>query len=180
MRVNGKSGWFENQFARKDIFRLPLPKETKLGLANGETCYFSGPMAVWTKHSHIVRVGGYAGPSFRVARGVSFRAGGFKSMPITTTGYEEDDRGTHCITTQRIVFAGLSTTKVIKLRDVIDSKAFSDGDPIRYRQQEFHYFQGREWTVGCDHFLAGAGGLCRHDTVFYHRRREHPHLNDRG
>jgi hypothetical protein len=132
-----------------------------IGLAHDENCYFSGPMTVWTKHSHTVRVGGYGGPSFRVARGVSFRVGGFRSEPITTTGYEEDDQGTLYITSQRIVFDGRSSTKVIKLKDVVKAQPFTDGIQFDIANKNAIIFKGANGLPAAIIFLrvqAGAIG----------------------
>ena len=114
----------------------------ELALAHDENCYFSGPMSIWTKHTHTYRVGGYAGPSFRVARGVSFRMGAFKSAPVSTTDYEQDDQGTLYITSQRVVFAGQSSTKVVKLKDVVQCEPFSDGIQFDVANKNSIIFKG--------------------------------------
>jgi len=132
-----------------------------INLSPDEACFFCGPMTVWTKHSHTVRVGGYAGPSFRVARGVSFRVSGFRSEPITTTGYEEDDQGVLYITTQRIVFDGRSSTKVIKLKDIVKAEPFTDGIQFDIANKNAIIFKGEKGLPAAIIFLrvqAGAIG----------------------
>jgi hypothetical protein len=113
-----------------------------VALAHDEICYFSGPMSIWTKHTHTYRVGSYGGPSFRVARGVSYRMGAFKSAPVSSTVYEPDDQGTLYITTQRVVFAGQSSTKVIKLKDVVNCEPFVDGIQFDIANKNSIIFKG--------------------------------------
>lgn len=156
------------KFLRLKHDALQPVRGVPITLQPDETCYFSGPMTVWTKHTHTYRVGGYAGPSFRVARGVSFRVGAFKSAPVSTTDYEEDDQGTLYITTQRIAFTGQSSTRVIKLKDVVSTEPFSDGIQFDIANKNSILFKGENGLAAAVIFLrvqAGAiGALPASDT----------------
>lgn len=88
-----------------------------------------------------VRTGGYGGPSFRVAKGVYFRVGGFRAE-----SHEElrnIDQGTLTLTNKRLVFSGTKRTINIDLKKIISVEPYSDGIALRREGKEkTHYFRG--------------------------------------
>lgn len=91
--------------------------------------------------SRSVRTGGYAGPSFRVAKGVSFRLGKFSS-----SSHEElktIDQGTFSLTNKRIVFSGSKRSININLNKIISMNPYKDGFSLsREGKQKTQYFIG--------------------------------------
>lgn len=96
-----------------------------------------------------VRTGGYGGPSFRVAKGVYFRVGGFRSE-----SHEElrnIDQGTLTLTNKRLVFSGTKRTINIDLGKIVSVEPYSDGVALRRSGKEkTQYFTGidqAEFTI---------------------------------
>ena len=88
-----------------------------------------------------VRTGGYGGPSVRLAKGLTFRVGGFKAE-----SHEElrnIDQGTFTLTDKRIVFSGSKKTINVNLNKVISINPYSDGISItREGFSKTQYFLG--------------------------------------
>ena len=88
-----------------------------------------------------VRTGGYGGPSFRVAKGVYFRVGGFRAE-----SHEElrnIDQGTLTLTNKRLVFSGTKRTINIDLRKIVSVEPYSDSIALRREGKEkTQYFTG--------------------------------------
>ena len=88
-----------------------------------------------------VRTGGYGGPTVRLAKGLSFRLGGFKAE-----SHEElrnIDQGTFTLTDKRIVFSGSKKTINVNLNKVISINPYSDGISItREGSSKTQYFLG--------------------------------------
>ncbi len=98
-----------------------------LVLKPGETCYLQTQAELCTLHKHTYRAGGYAGPSFRIARGVYWRAGGFASAPVTSQGMESDGNGTLYLTSKRFVFVGPAKTVEVPFTKVAAIEPYNDG-----------------------------------------------------
>lgn len=95
--------------------------ETQVMLKEGEELYVSFP-SISLMESRSVTSGGYGGPSFRIAKGVSFRLGGFSA-----TSHEElktIDQGTFSLTNKRIIFSGLKRTINIVLNKIISMNPY--------------------------------------------------------
>lgn len=71
--------------------------------------------------------GGYAGPSFRVAKGVYFRTGRFGSTSESHQEIRDIDRGVLTITSERFVFSGGMKTINLDLRKIVQVDPFTDG-----------------------------------------------------
>lgn len=88
-----------------------------------------------------IRTGAYGGPSIRVAKGVSFRVGGFKAE-----SHEElrnIDNGSFTLTNKRLVFSGVKRTINIDLRKIISIDPYSDSIALRREgKQKTQYFVG--------------------------------------
>ena len=76
-------------------------------------------------------VGGYQGMSFRVARGVYYRVGGFRGRPVETTEKINMGTGILGITNKHIYFSGAMATFRTRLDKIISIIPFSDGVGIQ-------------------------------------------------
>jgi len=99
-----------------------------------------------------VRTGVHGGPSFKVAKGVYFRVGGFRAE-----SHEElrnIDQGTLTLTNKRLVFSGTKRTINIDLRKIVSVEPYSDGIALRREgKDKTQYFTGinqAELTITVD------------------------------
>ena len=99
-----------------------------------------------------VRTGGYGGPSFRVAKGVYFRVGGFQSE--SHDELRNIDQGTLTLTNKRLVFSGNKRMINIDLRKIVSIEPYSDGIGLkREGKEKIQYFTGinqAELTITID------------------------------
>jgi len=71
--------------------------------------------------------GGYAGPTIRVAKGVSFRMGSVAARSESHEELRNIDKGTLVLTNKRLIFMGSKRTTNIDLRKIISITAYKDG-----------------------------------------------------
>ncbi len=93
-----------------------------------------------------VRSGSYGGTSVRVAKGVSFRVGGFQSE----SNYElrAIDSGTLILTTKRLIFTGSKKNMNTDLRKILAVKPYDNGIELRRTGvKKTQYFTGIESAV---------------------------------
>jgi|LSQX01.2.fsa_nt_gb hypothetical protein len=113
---------------------------TPIILKKDEKCYISLPN-MSLMESRSVRTGSYAGPSIRIAKGVSFRVGGHRS-----SSHEElktIDDGIFSITNKRIIFSGIKRTININLNKIISMEPFKDGFLVNHEgTKKAQYFTG--------------------------------------
>lgn len=102
--------------------------ETPVIMKPDEELLFTLP-AVTLKEPRAIRKssGGYAGPSFRIAKGVYFRMGRFGSTSESHQEIRNIDRGILTITGERLVFSGNMKTINLDLRKIIQVDPFTDG-----------------------------------------------------
>lgn len=102
--------------------------DTPVILKPGEELLFALPN-VMLKEPRAVRKssGGYAGPSFRIAKGVSFRMGRFGSTSESHQEIRDIDRGILTVTGERFIFSGNMKTINIDLRKIVQVDPFTDG-----------------------------------------------------
>ncbi|MCD6427619.1 MAG: hypothetical protein J7L03_05970 [Caldisericaceae bacterium] len=108
---------------------------------------FSG-ISYWETRKVRKTTGGYAGPSFRIAKGVYFRVGKFDA---TSRSYEElrrIDTGNLTITNRRFVFTGRFRTIAIPLGKIVSVKPIEGGVEIaRENRVKSIYFTGINETA---------------------------------
>lgn len=110
--------------------KLPVVA-TNMILQKGETCHWTVPAKLCEERVISRRYeGGYSGVSFRIARGVSFRTGGFRGHPVVQRGVVEVDSGNLTITNKRTVFRGIKKTAVFPYKKVVDIQLFKDAFQI--------------------------------------------------
>lgn len=102
--------------------------DTPVILKPTEQVLFALP-GVTLKEPRAVRksTGGYAGPSFRVAKGVYFRMGRFGSTSESHQEIRNIDRGVLTVTGERLVFSGGMKTINVDLRKIVQVDPFVDG-----------------------------------------------------
>lgn len=87
--------------------------------------------------------GGYAGPTIRVAKGVSFRMGSVAARSESRDELRDIDKGTLVLTNKRLIFIGSKRTTNIDLRKIISITAYKDGIASqRENKQKTEYFTG--------------------------------------
>ncbi|MCD6568255.1 MAG: hypothetical protein J7K94_05940, partial [Dehalococcoidia bacterium] len=100
-------------------------------------------MALWEPRSVRQNVGGYGGPSFRIAKGVSWRLGAFKAQSESHEELRAIDQGRFTLTNKRLVFSGAKRTVDINLNKIISIEPYSDGIAVRTSgRQKAQYFVG--------------------------------------
>lgn len=93
-------------------------------------------------------IGGYGGPSFRMAKGVSFRLGGVSARSVSHDELKKIDQGTLVLTSKRLTFLGSMRTINIDLRKIVGIEPFKDGiGSQRENKQKTEYFTGTQNTV---------------------------------
>lgn len=111
-------------FLDQDMAPIETPGVT---LRSGENCYFTSPCLQVQSVKQTTRVGAYGGPSFRVAKGVYWRTGGFASRAVSATHPDVTDRGTAYLTDQRVLFVGGDGVKEYRYDHIAAYEAFQDG-----------------------------------------------------
>lgn len=81
----------------------------------------------YTMKERVQYVGGSAGVSVRVVKGVYLRAGGYKGERVSTQSLELQDRGTVGITSKHVYFKGAQKAFRITLTKLISVERFADG-----------------------------------------------------
>jgi hypothetical protein len=108
----------------------PIAIPPGLALEQGEAAYYSGNANILGAHTTTRRVGGSAGPSFRVARGVWFHTSAFASQPVRQTYTAVDDHGVLTVTNKRVIFVGGKHSLAFPLAKILSLTPFVDGVQI--------------------------------------------------
>ena len=133
---------------RTDANTVPLKRgERAVAVIPGVT--LKEPRSVRTTY------GGGGGPSFRIAKGVYFRTGGFAARSESHEEIKAIDSGTLTLTNRRVVFAGKKRTINFSLGKIVGMEPYRDGIAIsRDGKQRTEYYTGLD-TV---HMTVSAGG----------------------
>ncbi|CVK31735.1 hypothetical protein KH990_01350 [Methanoculleus bourgensis] len=87
--------------------------------------------------------GGGAGPSFRIAKGVYFRTGGFAARSESHEEIKVIDSGTLTLTNRRMVFTGGKRTINFPLGKIVGMEPYRDGIAVnRDGKQRTEYYTG--------------------------------------
>lgn len=117
-------------------------KKTEKAIVVLPNITFKEPRAVRTS------VGGYGGPTFRIAKGISFKLGGASSKSVSHDEIKAIDQGTLTITNKRLIFTGTMKTLNYNLSKIILINEFKDGISIqRDNKQKIEYFTGSNETI---------------------------------
>ncbi|MBI4282408.1 MAG: hypothetical protein HY672_02845 [Chloroflexi bacterium] len=114
--------------ARANDGRLPTLPDSKILLKKGEIAHISMQASLMKEVVKTEYHGGYAGVSFRIAKGVRFHTGGFRGKSVVVgTEIRPEDLGVITATSQRVVFTGQRRTVEIPYTKLINLEVFSDG-----------------------------------------------------
>jgi hypothetical protein len=117
-------------------------KKTEKAIVVLPNITFKEPRAVRTS------VGGYGGPTIRIAKGISFKLGGASSRSVSHDEIKAIDKGTLTITNKRLIFTGTMKTLNYNLSKIISINEFKDGIAIqRDNKQKIEYFTGSNETI---------------------------------
>lgn len=122
----------------------PTPKDSPIILQENEQCFFV--LDTHTKKEKVVSKsikGGSAGVSFRVAKGVTLRTGGFGGQITNNTQMVVDSSGKLIITNQRIIYASNKQNFECDLDRLLSYQVYSDGIQVNPRR-------GKSWLLYAD------------------------------
>jgi len=86
--------------------------------------------------------GSYTGQSIRVAKGVSFRIGGYRGSSESHDELRSIDQGTLVLTSQRLIFIGAKRTSSVPLEKIVDIEGYDEGLRLhRQGKEKVEHFQ---------------------------------------
>jgi DNA-directed RNA polymerase subunit M/transcription elongation factor TFIIS len=104
---------------------------------------FLSDVALWEPRAVRQTRGAYGGPTFRIAKGVSFKVGSFSSRSESHEELRTIDQGMLTLTNKRLVFTGTKRTTNIDLRKIVSIEPYKDGIASqRENKQKTEYFIG--------------------------------------
>lgn len=110
---------------------------------NERALLFLSDVALWEPRAVRQTKGAYGGPTFRIAKGVSFKVGSFQSHSESHEELRTIDQGILTLTNKRLVFTGTKRTTNIDLRKIISIEPYKDGIASqRENKQKTEYFIG--------------------------------------
>lgn len=115
---------------------------------NETTTLVMGNISFLEARSVRQTIGGYAGPTIRVAKGVSFRLGGVSARSVSHEELKKIDQGELVLTNKRLIFLGSKRTININLNKIIAIEPYKDGiGSQRENKQKTEYFTGTDKTT---------------------------------
>lgn len=112
---------------------------------NEELSFILGNISLFEPRSIRKTVGGYAGPTIRVAKGVSFRMGRVAAQSESHEELRNIDIGSLVLTNKRLIFVGNKRTTNIQLNKIIAIEAYNDGIVSqRENKQKTEHFSGTD------------------------------------
>jgi len=135
---------FLEKIASGDLSELPTSKEAPVLLKKDEVVYLIlNGAGLYEDRTTYKYVGGTRGVSVRVAKGISFRVGGFKGERIPQIEQQHIDTGSLVVTNKRVIFAGQHKNLSFPITKLINVKNYIDGISInREGKQKTEYFMG--------------------------------------
>jgi len=111
--------------------------------ANEEPLVVLPNIELWEPRSVTRTFGGYGGPSFRIAKGVSWRMGAFGAQSESHEELRTIDKGTLTVTNKRLVFTGTKRTTDISIARIITVDPYTDGIAVKTSgRAKVQYFVG--------------------------------------
>ena len=164
---NQKKADIEQWLRRLSIGTLKVNFEgvkTPIILKPGEDLLFALPNINLKEPRAVSKSrGSYAGPSFRVAKGISFRMGSFSSTTESHQEIRNIDQGVLTITNERFVFSGRMKTINIDLRKVVQVDPFTDGLALHKEGREkTQYFV---WNKSIGSMQLSQGGRSYNEPI---------------
>ena len=110
------------------VYPAGLPQSIPFLLQKAEQIVWLFPDAhYWEQRTRRQYVGGSQGVSFRVTRGVYYRVGGFRAVPVDKTETADMGVGTLAFTTKHIYFAGAVKSFRIPYSKIVGIEPHTDG-----------------------------------------------------
>jgi len=100
---------------------------TDLLMKKGEVCHYEINTKLIEEKTKTSFVGGSQGFSIRIAKGVTYRTGGYKGERVEDVYREITDTGTLYITNKRILFIGANKNVSYTLKSISNYVKYSDG-----------------------------------------------------
>ena len=113
-----------NEVMSAPLTAIAVPE---LGLEQGEVAYYASEAKILGTHTRTRRVGYSGGPSFRIARGVYWRASSYTSTPVRESYTAVDDDGRLVVTNERLIFVGQRNSFSWPLSKILSIQRFTDG-----------------------------------------------------
>jgi hypothetical protein len=116
------------QIAGINAGRMPNVSDPDIFLKPGEVAYLQVDATLLKEVVHRQTRGGYSGFSIPVTKGIYYRIGGYAGHSVVTgTSIDAADSGILCVTSQRVVFKGLSSTVECLYAKLVGLNVFDDG-----------------------------------------------------
>ncbi len=125
-----KGGFSDEEREMKKIKNGELPKldpsELDIMIKKNEAAHAKGAVEYYEERMVRHHSGSYAGPSIRVAKGVSWRMGGYKGKSTSAPEIRHIDTGVMVLTSRRIIFTGEYKSWSIPLKKIMSVKQAGD------------------------------------------------------
>ncbi len=115
---------------------IPTMRTDRIVLSSGETCHFSERAILVTEKKRKRYEGRSNGFSFRVCRGVTYRTGRNRGVPVEET-YTEKNKGLLYITNQRIIFVSDKNAFEKKLKNLTAITPYSNAIQFQFSSKTF-------------------------------------------
>jgi hypothetical protein len=121
---------------------LPTTLVSGLVMQKGETAHWSEPASIMEERVTNRRyVGGSSGVSFRIARGISYRVGGYRGHVVVNKRVVPVSTGSLVITNKRLVFLGDKKGFNSRLEKLLDVQLFGNGLRVEDGSGRSHTFR---------------------------------------
>lgn len=132
--------WFIQKIYKNEV-NLPTANCPIILKKNEEAILVMPNVTFREPRSVRTSLGGYGGPTIRIAKGISFKLGGASSRSVSHEEIKKIDVGTLTITNKRLIFTGTMKTLNYNLSKIMSITEFSDGIAIqRENKQKTEYF----------------------------------------
>lgn len=136
-----------------------------------ERCHAVVGSRLFEEHTTRVRVGAYAGTSFRISKHIRIYQGGSRGVSVPVTQLQPVGDGTLCITSERILFVGPRTAD-IGFKKLLGIDPYRDGLEPHYsgkKKRQVFAVQDGEWVANIA--LVAAQQFSRREPPRKNRRR---------
>jgi len=111
--------------------------------ANEECLVVLPNIELWEPRSVTRTFGGYGGPSFRIAKGVSWRMGAFGAQSESHEELRTIDKGILTVTNKRLIFTGTKRSTDLSIAKIMTVDPYTDGIAVKTSgRAKVQYFVG--------------------------------------
>jgi len=116
---------------------IPGKNNTNIVLNPNEQFIYAIPDVLFSEPRSVRETSGsYGGPSIRVAKGMTWRLGKFKSKSESHEELRNIDKGTLTITNKRLIFTGAVKNVNIELKKILSIEPYEDGISLNKEGKE--------------------------------------------